>query len=93
MSVAPNHSEGIVTLSLHVGWIDVFWHFLDLEDLSAVDLIDATSALTLNAKVMWVDSLFECYFPLRGSLRAFVQMLLDQNFAFDRIVSSFQPLQ
>ena len=93
MSVAPDHSDRIVTLSLHVGRIDIFWHFLDFKDLSAVDLIHAKGTLTHETKVVRVNGLLEHDLPLRSRFLACILVLLNQNFAFDGVVSGLHPLQ
>ena len=54
MPITPNDGHSIVALPLHVRRVDIPWHLIDLEDLAAIDLVDAPGTLTLDAKLVGV---------------------------------------
>lgn len=61
MAVTPNHGNSVITFPLHIGWVHIFGHLVHLEDLPAVDLIDAAGAATLNSELVGVNSLALCF--------------------------------
>jgi hypothetical protein len=58
MTVTPDDCNRIVTLLHHVSWVHVLRNFLDLENLSSVDLIDTTCTLTLYSQLVGINALF-----------------------------------
>lgn len=68
MTIAPHNGDSIVSFALHVGWIDILWHFIYLKDLTSVNLIDATGASALDSKFVWVDSLSQSHLARPSSV-------------------------
>ena len=58
MSITPNHCHRVVTFFHHVSGIYVLGNFLYLQNLSAVNFIDAARALALSAQFKRIDALF-----------------------------------
>ena len=91
MTVAPDHSNSVVALSLHICGVNIFRHFVKLEDLSTVDFIDAASTTTLHSEFERVDLLTEAGLTSCGCGIVGVEVLFNYNFAFNRVVLDLQP--
>ena len=62
MSVAPNHSDCVVTFLLYISRMNVLGHLINFKNLSSVDLVYTTSASTLYPELIRVNLLYD--FPL-----------------------------
>lgn len=58
MAVTPNNSDCVVTLLHHVSGVHVFWYFLDLENLTSVNLVNTSRALALDSQLVRINTLF-----------------------------------
>jgi len=75
MAVTPDDSDRIVALSLHISRVHIFRHFVDLQDLTTVDLINASGASTFYPELIRVDRFADFGLLGAGSLRALIKML------------------
>ena len=91
MSITPHNCNCVVSFSLHICWIDVFGHFSDLQNLPAIDLINAGCTRALNAEFVRVDRLDNSFGLGAGCVGIFVvKVLLNENLGLDRVISGLQ---
>ena len=57
VSIAPYYSYGVVSLLDHVCRVNIFWNFIYLQDLSAVDFVYTCCAHALCSEVEGVNVL------------------------------------
>jgi hypothetical protein len=51
VSITPDNGHGIVTFLQHVSRVDILWHFVYLQDLSPIYLVDTGGAHALNSQL------------------------------------------
>ncbi len=86
MAITPDYSHSIVSFPLHVSRVNIFWHFVDLQDLSAIDLVNAGSASTFDSKFVGIDCFTDLGFLSTCRILALVQVFLDQDLALYWII-------
>ena len=92
VTITPDDGDRIVTLTLHVSWIDVFRHLVDLKNLASVYFINACCTSTFDSQFIWVDGLF--YYNFAGTCRglSLLLVLFDQNFRLYRVILRLKSL-
>ena len=94
MTIAPDNSDGIVALPLHICRVNVLGYLVHLQNLTSVDLIDACSASALDAQLIWINRLHHSLGLRTCCATIFAtQVLFNENFGLNWVVASLKSLE
>ena len=94
MAITPDHSYRIVSFALHICRIYIFRYLIDLQNLTAIDFVNAASASALDTELVWVNcfddglSLDTCCTRVLT-----VKMLLNKDFTLNWVVLGLESCQ
>lgn len=93
MAVTPDNSDCIVALFLHICRVDVLWHLIYLQNLSAINFIDTSCTTAFYAEFVWINLFTDYTLPRSCSIVTLIQELFNDYLAFKWVIFRFKALR